>query len=209
MFQNPILSQPTHPCLWQASHLHLVPSLFLRKLNEMFICSYLTALAKGFLNHTLVLHWRFSVKKINLLRSKISLKAMQFVHDIRFPRSFDKTLYISYTTGSFLYLCGWTRYKNIPESRWLHSRFPTTTFMLFFTFVLMSKITPKPCTLYTLLEMQPAGNPHKDNLQLGKPLSPRREECGHESWPLPNGKTRCLYFQMIWNDLPNVTGPEL
>lgn len=55
--------------------------------------------------------------------------------------------------------------------------------------------------------MQPTNNPHKGNLQLGKPLSSQRwVEYSDESWELTNGKTRCLGFKMILKDLPNITG---
>lgn len=54
--------------------------------------------------------------------------------------------------------------------------------------------------------MQPTDNPHKGNLQLGKPLSSQRWVVySDESWELTNGKTRCLGFQMILKDLPNIT----
>lgn len=35
--------------------------------------------------------------------------------------------------------------------------------VILYFFVLMSKITPKSCTFYSLLEMQPTKNPHKGN----------------------------------------------
>lgn len=55
--------------------------------------------------------------------------------------------------------------------------------------------------------MQPTNDPHKGNLQLGKPLSSHKwVEYGDDSWELTNGKTRCLNFQIILEDLPNITG---
>lgn len=55
--------------------------------------------------------------------------------------------------------------------------------------------------------MQPTNDPHKGNLQLGKPFSSHKwVEHGDDSWELTNGKTMCPGFQIILKDLPNITG---
>lgn len=43
-----------------------------------------------------------------------------------------------------------------------------------YIFVLMSTITSKPWAIYFLMEMWASNNPHKGNLQLGKPLFSQR-----------------------------------
>lgn len=114
--------------------------------------------------------------------------------------------HISYTPDSSLY--PWrTKIWHFPRSKITTLQFSQSNVMLLcLFFVLMSKITPKPWTFYSFLEMQPTNNPHKGNLQLGKPLSFQRWVVySDESWELTNGKTRCLGFQMILKDLPNIT----